>query len=269
MDKDIGHKKLLAVSWITSILFHLILGLTFLAVTIDMSQIIPEFAELTIIQVAAVENNRITPDIPSEFTTPPAPAPASAPAQGRNTRVVDIPTRRMTELEQETIPLTRQGKIQAEKSQITGVEKIDPILGITREPGTSVAPAAITDRRQAGAGDIDIGRKTLTPISPERVVGDIPYSVPYEITWEGGVREILAETLPSFPENIAKEVTLTFRIAVLPDGSVQEITTLKKGEATLESVTRQALKQWLFNPLEQSAPKETQFGTITIRFVLQ
>ena len=70
MDKDIGHKKLLAVSWITSILFHLILGLTFLAVTIDMSQIIPEFAELTIIQVAAVENNRITPDIPSEFTTP-------------------------------------------------------------------------------------------------------------------------------------------------------------------------------------------------------
>ncbi len=265
MGKDIDHKKLSAVSWITSILFHLILGLAFLAVTIDMSPIIPEFAELTIIQVAAVENNRITPDIPSEFTTPPAPAPA----QGRNTRVVDIPTRRMTELEQETIPLTRQDKIQAEESKITGVEKIDPILGITREPGTSVAPAAITDRRQAGAGDIDIGRKTLTPISPERVVGDIPYSVPYEITWEGGVREILAEMLPSFPENIAKEVTLTFRIAVLPDGSVQEITTLKKGEATLESVTRQALKQWLFNPLEQSAPKETQFGTITIKFVLQ
>ena len=265
MDKDIGHKKLSTTSWIVSILFHMILGLAFLAVTIDMSPIIPEFVELTITQIAAVENNRITPDIPSEIKAPPAPTPA----QGRNTRIVDIPTRRMTELEQETIPLMRQDKIQAEESQITAAERIDPIREITREPGTSLAPAAVTDRRQAEARDIDVGRKTISPISSEGVVGDIPYSVPYEISWEGGVREVLAEMLPIFPENIAKEVTLTFRIAVLPDGSVQEITTLKKGEATLESVTRQALKQWLFNPLNQSAPNETQFGTISFRFVLQ
>jgi hypothetical protein len=250
--------------WFYSLAFHSVLTVILLAITVDMSPIVPEFAEMTITRLAAAENRVVTENRTVRAAVPPPPAPA----QGVNTRLVDLPKRRMTDLERETIPLEVLDKVRAEELQSVRAAEIDPLRGIYREPGTGTVPV-IAERRQPESGNIDLGKKIVSPVSSEGIVGDMQFSIPYEIAWEGGIRDVLAEKLPSFPENIAKEVALTFRMEVLPDGSVREITTLKKGEATLESVTRQALRQWLFNPLDRNAPQESQFGTITFRFVLQ
>jgi len=62
---------------------------------------------------------------------------------------------------------------------------------------------------------------------------------------------------------------LKFKIEVLPNGMVREVIPLSKGDARLESVTKQVLKLWIFNPLEKSAPQESQFGVISFRFILK
>ncbi len=264
MDNRNYSQKYSFAGWYYSFAFHAVLCIVFFAVTVDMSPIVPEFAEITITRLAAAGDSKISESRTLQTAEPSPPAPA----QGANTRVVDIPIRRMTDLEQQTIPLEVLDKVRAEETQSAGAAEIDPIRGLYREPGTGAAPV-IAQRRLPESGNIDLGRKIVSPVSSEGIVGDIKFSIPYEISWEGGIRDVLAEKLPVFPENIAKEVALTFRMEVLPDGSVNEITTLKKGEATLESVTRQALRQWLFNPLDRNAPQESQFGTITFKFVLQ
>ena len=63
------------------------------------------------------------------------------------------------------------------------------------------------------------------------------------------------------------EIELTFW--VLPDGRVDRVVPIIKGDTELERIAIQYLKQWRFAPLPKDQPQVEQWGIIPIKFKLQ
>jgi TonB family protein len=71
---------------------------------------------------------------------------------------------------------------------------------------------------------------------------------------------------PSVRIRVEAEIELTFW--VLPNGTVDRATPSVKGDAELERIAVQYLKQWRFAPLPGDQSQVEQWGTIPIRFRL-
>jgi len=230
----------------------------------DMTPQTPEYIELTISTYVATGNPNISERNFQSFI-PPA---QQAFVQNPPARVVELPKRRTVNKEFE-IPVNTDERIPSNESARNTTERIDPLQGVTRDSQIIRNNQLSSSRLQPGSERIEIGEKVTNPNSSVGISGDLKMDRPYDINWEGGAREVLVDPLPAYPDNIFKEVILKFRIEVLPNGTVNEIIPLQKGEATLENIAKQTLTQWVFNPLENSAPQEKQIGTVTFRFVVK
>ncbi|MFC1477614.1 hypothetical protein ACFL6L_04000 [candidate division KSB1 bacterium] len=253
-----------AMGWIISLFFHLTVGILFLYIIIDTSIFVEEFAEVSFSSV-----------IPADFQNPAMSRQQSAQPQRQNTdpsqqtRIVDLPKRTMLENQKPTILQDVKDKVTVpENTRVTG-QRVDPLTGIARESQAKTGAQIVGERDTRGARKIDVGDKVTTDVQTEGLGGQGKIKKPYEIRWEGGDREILADPLPQFPEGIERDVVIKMQINVLPDGTMGNIVTLQKGNAVIESETNKALKKWRFNPLEPSAPQVSQKGVITFRFVLK
>jgi len=92
-------------------------------------------------------------------------------------------------------------------------------------------------------------------------------SSPYQLQWEGELdRSPMVQPLPSNPTNNEAEITVRFQVN--PDGSLGQVFPLKKMNPELEREVMRTLRSWRFSRLPQGVPQETQWGTITFRFVL-
>lgn len=65
------------------------------------------------------------------------------------------------------------------------------------------------------------------------------------------------------------EATITIRFKVKPDGSIGRVVPLKKMNPKLEREVTQTLRSWRFSQLPSGLPQQSQWGTITFRFVLE
>jgi TonB family protein len=75
---------------------------------------------------------------------------------------------------------------------------------------------------------------------------------------------------PSPPQTKLKvEVEIELTLWVLPNGTVDRVVPSVKGDAELERIAIQYLKQWRFAPLSKDQPQTVQGGTIPIKFRLQ
>jgi len=72
---------------------------------------------------------------------------------------------------------------------------------------------------------------------------------------------------PQVKVRVEAEIELTFW--VLPNGMVERVLPSIKGDADLERIATQYLKQWRFTPLPKDQPQVEQWGTIPIKFKLQ
>jgi len=83
-----------------------------------------------------------------------------------------------------------------------------------------------------------------------------------------GKREILYK--PQIPEvKIDREGEVGLKFWVFPDGSVGRVSSLLRGDAELEQIAINYIKQWRFNPLDEGGPMVEQWGTITVKFRLK
>ena len=74
---------------------------------------------------------------------------------------------------------------------------------------------------------------------------------------------------PEIPEvEIDREGEVELKFWVLPDGSVGSVFPLLRGDAELERIAINYMKQWRFNPLAEGGSTVEQWGTITVRFKL-
>jgi len=81
-------------------------------------------------------------------------------------------------------------------------------------------------------------------------------------------RKILERpSLPPIKVRVETEIELTFW--VLPSGIVDRVIPSVKGDAELERLAIQYLKQWRFAPLPKEQPPVEEWGTIPIKFKLQ
>jgi|GEM_PF-1094256 len=83
-----------------------------------------------------------------------------------------------------------------------------------------------------------------------------------------GKRKVLYK--PEIPEvKIDREGEVELKFWVLPDGSVGGVFPLLRGDAELERIAINYMKQWRFDPSDQGESTVEQWGTITVKFRLK
>ena len=260
--------------WIASIFLHGLLSLIFLLVIYDNPVDISEYTDVTFsnfspIDLPVIEENVLSP-------SPPSPVVVSAPRISQPiaksitpTRRVDLPTRRMTEHDLNRIPIESQGqltklgqkdRINTKRETVYGIN--DNLSSLDDEIFSAVKPGS-------KPSDKSVGKKVDAIAIPGQKGGDVKFEKPYEISWEGVVRDILYDPLPTYPKGLDKEARIKIKITVLPNGTIGNLIPIQKADATLESVTMKSLKLWRLSPLKPTDPQLNQTAIITIRFVLQ
>jgi len=92
----------------------------------------------------------------------------------------------------------------------------------------------------------------------------------YSIDWGGtGSRRLLSGRLPKYPEGTDKQMAVTLKFSVLPDGTVDAIIPDRKTDELLERAAISALRTWRFDPLPQEIAQESQVGKVTFNFKLE
>ncbi len=260
--------------WIVSISLHGLLSLIFLIVIYDNPIDISDYTDLTFsnfspIDLPVIEENVLSPSqpIPVAASTPRTSQPigqSKAPI-----RKVDLPTRRMTEHDLNRIPteskaqLTNSGqndRINTKRETVYGVN--DNLSSLDDEIFSDIKPVSKPSEKS-------VGTKLDAIAIPGQKGGDVKFEKPYEISWEGVVREVVYGPLPTYPEGFDKESSIQIKITVLPNGTIGNLIPIQKSDANLESVTMKTLKLWKLSPLKQTDPQLDQTAVITFRFVLQ
>ncbi|MFC1850817.1 energy transducer TonB [candidate division CSSED10-310 bacterium] len=98
------------------------------------------------------------------------------------------------------------------------------------------------------------------------VVDDEQEEIPTE-SIEGPVASRAVIFKPSPPtQTIETGAIITLKFWVFPDGTVGKIIPLKKGDAHLEQIAINYLKQWRFTPIPKDSAQEDQWGIIPVKF---
>ncbi len=81
----------------------------------------------------------------------------------------------------------------------------------------------------------------------------------FEIDFQGRrERTIYNYTIPTYPPGAEKEVDLIFQVTIAPDGTVENVFPLAKGDTRLEVASINALTKWRFEPLPKNMPQVKQ-----------
>lgn len=281
-----------------SLLFHLALLLLFIAVTVRVDSLPQSFAEVAFI--SGTPGGRITetssieepaPAVSAEAESVPLPRPAAArpvkprpepaPSVNRTTPAprtgteqqqstpVTPPKRRMLEDEEPLISRQEQGKITPGRTT-TGAAAL----------GSSTAPAGGTTGAASGAqtpGSAGSGSGSATTAADRGSGAGAGSGMtrgsgsgqPFTIEGDAAQRLIVKQIIPTYPEGLQQEAVIQFRFTVQPDGRLTGLIPMRKGDPTLEKITLNALRQWLFNPLPANAEQKPVQGLITFRYQLE
>lgn len=271
--------------WIASIFFHGLLSLIFVLVIYDNPIDISEYVDVTFsnyspIDLPVIEENVLSPAPPTPIaaSTLPTSQPivTSAPRTSQPiaksktpTRNVDLPTRKMTEYDENRIPIESQGQLIKSGQRDRINTKRETIHGVNDNLSSFDDELFSAVKLGSKPSNISVGKKVDAIVLPGQKGGDVKFDKPYEISWEGVVREVLNGPLPIYPEGLDKEASIKIKITVLPDGTIGNLIPIQKADATLESVTMKTLKLWKLSPLKPTDPQLNQTAVITFRFVLQ
>ena len=106
--------------------------------------------------------------------------------------------------------------------------------------------------------------------SKERVAAEKPFEENLQLGMKGPLtsRKILERPQPpQVKVKVEAEIELT--LWVMPNGSVDRVIPSVRGDAELERIAIQYLKQWQFVPLPRDQAQVEQWGTIPFKFRLQ
>lgn len=253
---------------------HLVLAIIFILYTFSINQrarpsfIEVEFGEFkagTVAERAEVKNEKVAtrPDpseIQPEEPEPEKPDPIEKQQETTEETVkpVDAPEQK-EEIEEEPIKTPETDKVNPKEK--TDSEKQEEI---TIPPKTKQAEV-----QQEGAetsGDVDGNKGELN--ADQGTGNESEKSAPYELNWEGDLER--APVVQPLPENTSDtEATITIKFEVKPTGTIGRIIPLKKMNPELEREVMRTLRSWRFSRLPAGVPQQSQWGTITFRFVLE
>jgi hypothetical protein len=239
-----------------SIAFHAVLMLWMLNMRFSFTVEPPAFFQISL---GAVSSQRIE-QIMEESVQRQAMTPEER---------IDVPDRRMIDIDEPTISVPSQNRIESKDIVSTAAKlktEIDP-----QRVDSPVRPSEILsmDRKVNYQGSrISVGEQPGAGIETS-VIGA---SEAINFTIEGEVqgRKVLSNPLPQYPEGLNKTATIRISFAVQPDGAVSAsgMVPVRKENAVLEELAMNSLKLWRFSPLPEGS-SATQRGIITFVFSLK
>ncbi len=151
-------------------------------------------------------------------------------------------------------------------------DKVDPEKKTSKEKKKeiTVPPKTEKDEVQKEGAETSGDKKGKTgDIDADQGSGnEQDKSAPYELKWEGDIeRSPMVQPLPN--NTTDSEATITIRFEVKPNGTLGRIIPLKKMNPELEREVMKTLRSWRFSRLPSGVPQQSQWGTITFRFVLE
>ncbi len=173
------------------------------------------------------------------------------------TKPVDVPDQ-TEEVEEEEVQTPETDKVDPQEETATEERKEVIVPPKTEEDEVQQEGAETSGDEQGNTGELDADQGTGN---------EQEKSAPYELNWEGDIeRNAMVQELPD--NTTGSEATLTIRFEVKPDGSIGRIIPLKKMNPELEREVMRTLRGWRFSRLPSGVPQQSQWGTITFRFVL-
>ena len=236
----------------TSAILHIVLLLFFLTATATPEPVAAGYVEVTFGDFSEGRPvQRATPSTVSEKPRPLPPAENETQPETQpdvETKPVDLP---------EQAPLPDEPEINDVETDDIEPDAVDQLPEPENQDLIAAAPAAAV----AGQDDGDRGSET----GEEGTGVDEVKAAPYVL--EGINRIPLRTQLPDYDEKV--NAIIQIFITVDPSGKVIGTRPIRRANGTLEQAAMQALRKWLFNPLDPNAPRENQTGTVTFRFRLE
>lgn len=173
------------------------------------------------------------------------------------TKPVDAPDQK-EDVQEEPVKTPKTDKVEPEKKTAKKEEKEVTVPPKSQKDETVQKGAENSGDEKGNKGELEADQGTGN---------DQKKSAPYELKWEGDIeRAPVVQPLPSNTADV--EAVITVKFEVKPDGSVGRIIPLKKMNPELERQVMKTLKSWRFSRLPSGVPQESQWGTLTFRFVL-
>ncbi|NWF90641.1 MAG: energy transducer TonB [Ignavibacteriaceae bacterium] len=223
------------ISYSFSVVFHILLLLLFLLISINIDYAPREYVELSFGNSggnsSAGSSGSLVEDIQRESKS-----------QEKNETVekneivkkIDLPKAKNTD----------------EKNVIKPVEKNKEKESITTAQNTK---QAISEVSSTGQGNNTQGEGGFG----------------FDIDWGGkGKRQIWSYPLPKYPSGVYKEIDIKIMFTIKPDGSVGSTRLLTKADTKLENAALNSLRQWRFEPLSTSQKQIDQTAVIVFPYRL-
>ncbi len=245
-------------AYLISVLGHIVLVVLFLNIPVLFTVEEEKFFEL---QLGAVSPERVESILEESRREE---AARQVRERGTPGQRVEVPERRMIEIEEPTISMPSQQRIESQdiitSAQRLSVEVEAPHVRVTAAEGSIFS----MDRKESFQGSrISVGDQPGAGIQ----TGTIGADLVFEIEGEVKGREILSSPLPEYPEGLNKNATIRIRFEVLRDGTVASsgMLPVRKENAVLEDLTMKTLKLWRFSPLPPG-DNSRQSGIVTFHY---
>jgi TonB family protein len=172
------------------------------------------------------------------------------------TKPVDVPEQK-EEVQEEEIKTPETDKVDPQKETAAKEQKEVTVPPKTEKDEVQQEGAETSGDEKGNTGELNADQGTGN--QQEK-------SAPYELKWEGDIeRNPMVQPLPD--NTAGEEATITIRFEVKPDGNIGRIIPLKKMNPELEREVMSTLRSWRFSRLPSGVPQQSQWGTITFRFV--
>ena len=245
-----------------SLVLHGLLGVLLLKICVQVHPKAPDFVELNLGQVASAGLSEFVDPVALHPLTPSAPEKAL----GGTPKRIEIPKRRMIEIEEPAISVSEQERMARKRLTREEDEKRMPISEKKRLYLRKQETVPTMGEKKHFSRKMDIG------IAPGigRETTQVGADVEAAFTIEGEVRnrEILSKVLPD-PTEVHREAVIRIWFTVRPDGMVGATKPLRKGDTHLENLALAALKQWRFHALNPEQEQVIQTGEITFTYTLK
>lgn len=253
---------------------HVVLAIIFILYTFSINQNVrPSFIEVefgefkagTIAEKAEVKNEKVATrpnpsEIKPEEPEPQKPDPVEKQQETTEETVkpVDAPNQK-EEIEEEPVKTPETDKVDPQKETDSEEKEEVTIPPKTKKDETQKEGAETSGDEKGNKGELDADQGTGNETEKK---------APYELNWEGDLER--APMVQPLPENTSdNEATITIKFEVKPNGTIGRIIPLKKMNPELEREVMRTLRGWRFSRLPSGVPQQSQWGTITFRFVLE
>lgn len=161
-------------------------------------------------------------------------------------------------------------KIAATMKTVTKDNPLDYVSGAAVKPDKNIASTTPSTDTLRANGSKSIGTENGSSIGSglsDSGFGTGSGKGHGDIEWGGGGnRVVMKKVIPRYPAGINTSTVIKLRFTVRPDGSVESVMPMQKGDPTLEQAAMVALRQWRFNPL---STETDMVGIIPFYFKVQ